>query len=188
VALLRRCSRGTESNAGFSIKFYLGARPGIGFAFGEKIAPVAAAMTINFPRPKAVRLRHQVASHHRYPIRAALEYRLMGKDWILRAGTGWTICCSSRRVFIECETNLPLDRRVELSIEWPVRLENNVCLKLHIIGCTVSLVGATTEVEILAYEFRTRALPPRRINQTNNATTAHWRQRHSAFDLNPDSP
>jgi hypothetical protein len=103
----------------------------------------------------------------------------MGKDWISRAGTGRTIYFSSRRVLIECEASLPPDRRVELSIESPVRLENNVCLKLHITSCTVSAVGAATEVEILSYEFRTRSAPSQRINQTRDALIAHWRQEHA---------
>jgi len=136
-------------------------------------------MTTSVPGPKAKRVRHHVTSPRGYPIRAALEYRLMGKDWILRVGTGRTIYFSSRRVLIECETSLPLDKLVELSIEWPVRLENNVCLDLHITGCTVSAVGAATEVKILAYEFRTRALPPRRTNQTSDAVMARWPEANS---------
>jgi len=135
-------------------------------------------MTTNVPLRKPNRLRRQVTPPHGYPICAALEYRLMGKEWISRAGTGRTIYFSSRRVLIECDTTLPLDKRVELSIEWPVRLENNVCLNLHITGLTVSAVGAATEVETLSYEFRTRAAPSRRINQTRDALIAHWRQEH----------
>lgn len=129
-------------------------------------------MTTTVPRPKAIRLHHQAASHHSYPIRAALEYRLMAKDWISGAGAGWTIYFSSRRVLIECETSLPIDRRIKLSIEWPVRLENNVCLKLHITGRTVSGVGAVTEIEILAFEFRTCALPTPK-GQSHHRTLRH---------------
>jgi hypothetical protein len=111
--------------------------------------------------PKAIRSRHHAPSSHRYPIRAALEYQLIGYDWILRAGTGQTILLSSRTVLIESEIGLPLNRRVELWIEWPAQLENKVGLKLHIAGRTVGAAGTATEVEILGYEFRTRSTVPK---------------------------
>jgi hypothetical protein len=115
--------------------------------------------------PKATRHRYHGLSSHRYPIRAAIEYRLIGHDRFLRTGSGWTVFLSSRSVCINSETSLPLDRRVDLWIEWPARLENKVGLRLRIDGRTVSSAGTATEVEILGYEFRTSALPPQRINE-----------------------
>jgi hypothetical protein len=111
--------------------------------------------------PKAIRLRNHAPSNHRYPIRTALEYHLIGYDGILKAGTGRTILLSSRSVLIESETDLPLNRRVDLWIEWPARLENKVGLRLHIAGRTVGAAGTATEVEILGYEFRTRSTVPK---------------------------
>jgi hypothetical protein len=117
-------------------------------------------------RPRnAARLRHHGPSIHRYPIRAAVAYRLIGRDRFLKTGIGWTISLSSRSVLVESETGLPLDRRVDLWIEWPARLENKVGLRLHIEGRTVSAADTATEVEILGYEFRTCARPPQRINE-----------------------
>ena len=103
-----------------------------------------------------------------YPIRAALEYRMIGHDRFLKTGTGWTTLFSSRSVLIESEAGLPLDKRVGLWIEWPVRLENEIGLRLHIEGRTVNAAGTATEVEILGYEFRTCARPPQRINEARN--------------------
>jgi hypothetical protein len=119
--------------------------------------------------PKATRFRHHGRSGHRYPIRAAVEYRLIGHDGVLKAGTGWTMSLSSRSVLIESEAGLPLNRRVDLWIEWPVRLQNKVGLRLHIEGRTVNVAGTATEVEILAYEFRTCAAQPQGINETRNS-------------------
>jgi hypothetical protein len=117
--------------------------------------------------PKAARVRYRGPSTHRYPIRAAVAYRLIGHDRFLKTGIGWTISLSSRSVSIESETTLPVDRRVDLWIEWPARLENNVGLRLHIDGRTVNVLGTATEVEILAYEFRTCPLSPQRINEAH---------------------
>jgi hypothetical protein len=41
------------------------------------------------------------------------------------------------------------------------RLENEIGLKLHIDGRTVGAAGATTDIEIPGYEFRTSALTPK---------------------------
>ena len=139
-----------------------------------------ASRIMHIVRPQnAARLRHHVPSSHRYPIRAAVEYRLTGHDWYLKNGAGWTISLSSRSVLIESETGLPLNRRVDLWIEWPVSLDNKAGLRLHIDGRTVNAAGTATEVEILAYEFRTRALPPRRTNQTSDAVMARWPEANS---------
>jgi hypothetical protein len=118
--------------------------------------------------PKAAGLRHHGRSSHRYPIRAAVEYRLIGHDCVLKAGTGWTMSLSSRSVLIESDS-LPLNRRVDLWIEWPVMLQDKAGLRLHIDGRTVNAAGTATEIEILAYEFRTCALQPQGIDETCNS-------------------
>jgi hypothetical protein len=78
----------------------------------------------------------------------------------LKSGTGWTISLSSCSILIESENSLALERRVDLWIEWPVRLENKIDLRLHIDGRTVSAAGTTIDVEILGYEFHTSARAP----------------------------
>ena len=128
-----------------------------------------ASRIMHIVRPQnAARLRHHVPSSHRYPIRAAVEYRLTGHDWYLKNGAGWTISLSSRSVLIESEASLPLGQRVDLWIEWPAKLENKVGLRLYIHGRTVSAAGTATEVEIVGYEFRTRLLPPQRAKEPSN--------------------
>jgi hypothetical protein len=137
--------------------------------------------------PKATRLRHYAPSSQRYPIRSAVEYRLIGHDRFLQTGAGWTILLSSRSVLIESETGLPLNRRVDLWIEWPVSLDNKAGLRLHIDGRTVNAAGTATEVEILAYEFRTCALVPQRLNEARNSGTRLKLHRPWLFPV-PSSP
>src|SRR5262249_6106581 len=129
---------------------------------------IACHIMYSVRSPKATRLHHYGPSSHRYPIRAALEYRLVGHDRFLKTGTGSTILLSSRSLLIESETSLPPHRRLDLWIEWPVRLENTVGLRLHIEGRTVSSAGTATEVEIIAYEFRTCSLQPQTINDARD--------------------
>jgi len=46
---------------------------------------------------------------------------------------------------------------VELAISWPVWLEDQIPLKLHIVGKAVQVDGRQTTVQISRYEFRTAA-------------------------------
>jgi hypothetical protein len=51
---------------------------------------------------------------------------------------------------------LPVDATIELRIAWPVKLEDNVALSLHVKGRTLTSVGNHAAVAIVGYEFRTR--------------------------------
>jgi hypothetical protein len=64
-------------------------------------------------------------------------------------------------VQIETEHGLPIGAMVELAVTWPARLENDVLLKLQIMGRTIRAEGKYTTINIARYEFRTRASRPR---------------------------
>jgi len=65
-------------------------------------------------------------------------------------------------VQIETEHGLPIGAMVELAVTWPARLDNDVLLKLQIMGRTVRAEGKYTMINIARYEFRTRASRHRR--------------------------
>ena len=60
---------------------------------------------------------------------------------------------------IETEHGLPIGAMVELAVTWPARLDNDVLLKLQIMGRTVGVEGGCSTIKIARYEFRTRASP-----------------------------
>ena len=64
---------------------------------------------------------------------------------------------SSNRVLFDTETWLPADTLVELSLSWPVKLDNRIPLKLVILGRTVVFEGRIA-ADILRHEFRTQAV------------------------------
>jgi hypothetical protein len=80
----------------------------------------------------------------------------------LSNGVGRTIYLSTSSVQIETEHGLPMGGMVELAVTWPVRLDNDVLLKLQIMGRTVRVEGEYTTINIARYEFRTRASRARR--------------------------
>jgi hypothetical protein len=99
-----------------------------------------------------------------YPLMIDLEYRLLGRGGAVQAGCGRTVTLSSTRVQFECADYLPEQSKVEISIVWPVRLDNGVGLKLCIVGRTVFSPDHLVVVEIQRYEFRTRSQRARGIN------------------------
>jgi hypothetical protein len=67
---------------------------------------------------------------------------------------------SSCGVLFEAQDPLPLGKRIELSIAWPARLDENAGLTLRVIGRIVRTEENLVSVAFSHYEFRTRRLGP----------------------------
>jgi hypothetical protein len=109
----------------------------------------------------------------RYPLTIDLEYRLLLRGVVVGTGQGHTVRLSSAVVQFESADYLPLQRRVEICIAWPARLDNGVGLNLWIVGCTVPSEDRSIAVAIQRYEFRTRReLPLRNGGQAKTTEQA----------------
>jgi len=93
-----------------------------------------------------------------YPLVIDLEYRLLARGGAVKNGRGRTVRLSSTRLQFECADRLPEQSTVEISIVWPARLDNGVCLKLWVLGHTVRSWDHVIVVQIQRYEFRTSSL------------------------------
>ena len=113
-------------------------------------------------RPLPIKLSSRHESGLRFPICAHVEYHLPERYGVLSSGVGRTIYLSSSSVQIETERGLPIGAMVELAVTWPARLDNDVLLKLQVMGRTVRAEGKYTTINIARYEFRTRASRARR--------------------------
>ena len=94
-----------------------------------------------------------------YPITVDLVYRLLSHGVVVKSGCGRTISLSSARVLFIADDRPPLDSQVELSIVWPVRLNNEVDLQLSVFGQTAPTPSDRDHciaVDILRHDFRTR--------------------------------
>jgi hypothetical protein len=95
-------------------------------------------------------------SRPRYPVEAALEYRVIyGRR--VATGRGKTLNLSSHCVLFQSDQAVAEGARIELEIAWPARLNDVVGLTWHVTGRTVWNQGTSTAVEIWRHEFRTRA-------------------------------
>jgi hypothetical protein len=92
----------------------------------------------------------------RYNIELDLRYKVMARTRIQLSGSGRTLNISSGGVLFSCDQSLPLGAFVELSIHWPVLLQNTRPLTLLIAGRVVRCEGKDVAVKTSRYEFLTR--------------------------------
>ena len=80
-----------------------------------------------------------------------LEHNLSG------GGTGQTVDISSGGVSFTADRSLPADAMVEISLSWPVTLDNECPLRLVVKGRVVRNEGNAVACTIDKFEFRTQA-------------------------------
>jgi len=96
----------------------------------------------------------------RFPIRREMRFRILGKSSATEAGVGNTVNMSSSGVFFEVERTMLPGSRVELSINWPVNLNDKCALRFVARGRVVRSQSGTAAMEILEHEFRTQPAVP----------------------------
>ena len=89
-----------------------------------------------------------------YRIDVDLTYRVFDGTLVVGSGAGRARSMSSDRVLLDADTWLPRSALVELSLSWPVMLDQRIPLKLVVLGRTLALDGCIA-VDILRHEFRT---------------------------------
>jgi hypothetical protein len=92
----------------------------------------------------------------RYPITAQVEYRAMGRDGLPLRGVGRTINLSTGGILFQSEQTLTLGTRIELTIAWPARLNDEVDLNLCVSGRVARTDGKSHVVRIREHEFCVR--------------------------------
>ena len=93
---------------------------------------------------------------HRFALQRELRYKVLQNDRITATGTGQTVDLSSRGVGFEA-AGLKEGMLVELSISWPVLLDENCPMRLIIFGRVVRASKRDAACTIDRYEFSTQA-------------------------------
>jgi hypothetical protein len=98
----------------------------------------------------------------RFEIEQEVRYKMLYGQRIAETGNGKTLNISSGGVWFSTESMLTTGMPVELSMTWPVLLNDNCPMKLMIYGCVVRSSESGAAVAIERYEFRTqgRNYPP----------------------------
>jgi hypothetical protein len=92
----------------------------------------------------------------RFQIEQEVRYKMLYGQRIAETGTGTTINISSGGVWFTTENLLTAGMPVELSMNWPVLLNDSCPMKLMIYGCVIRSSDRGAAVAIERYEFRTQ--------------------------------
>jgi hypothetical protein len=92
----------------------------------------------------------------RFQIDQEVKYKMLYGQRIAETGTGRTLNISSGGVWFSTESMLTSGMPVELSMNWPVLLNDSCPMKLMIYGCVVRSNERGAAVAIERYEFRTQ--------------------------------
>lgn len=92
----------------------------------------------------------------RFPVREELKYKVLHTKAVGLSGSGQTLNIGSGGILFTTEERLPMGRQVEISVNWPARLDGTCPLKFVAVGRVVRSEPGQAAVRIERYEFRTR--------------------------------
>ena len=96
--------------------------------------------------------------NRRYDIPLELRWKRIRRGKVIEVGTGRTVDLSSGGILFRAEKSLPLGERIELSIAWPVLVDNFPRLQLIVSGMVVRSTGKQNAIRMIQHEFRTVAV------------------------------
>ena len=92
----------------------------------------------------------------RFPCRLAVSYQALEHPFFSGVATSETLNISSKGVLFSTDVALEPGQLLQVSVDWPARLENQVPLKLVAEGRIVRNLNGLAAMRIDKYEFRTR--------------------------------
>jgi len=92
----------------------------------------------------------------RFDCHLAVSYQSLEKPFLSGQGTSETLNISSKGVLFRASEALEPGQLIQVSVDWPARLENQIPLKLVAEGRIVRNVKGLVAMTIEKYEFRTR--------------------------------
>jgi len=105
---------------------------------------------------KGTTASHERRESGRFPLKEDLKYRLLHSKNEKVSGTGTTLNIGSGGILFTTEELLPVGRTIELSVNWPARLDGVCPLKFVAVGRIVRAEAGTAAVRIERYQFKTR--------------------------------
>ena len=98
---------------------------------------------------------------NRFPLWEELRYRVVNSRADKAYGVGRTLDMSSSGILFSTQNRLQPGRTVEVSVNWPARLDGSCALKFVATGRVVRSEPQRAAVKIERYEFRTRRSEPK---------------------------
>jgi len=112
-------------------------------------------------------------SKHRFAIRRELHFKVLEGERAVATGSGQTIDMSSEGVAFEAAGKFKPGTLVQLSISWPVLLDETCLMQLMIVGRIVRAAKRAVACTIDRYEFRTQSRLAPNVNRVDK-TIRRW--------------
>jgi len=96
-------------------------------------------------------------SKFRFGIQRELRYKVLEDGAMIASGTGQTVNMGSGGVAFSAEHQLKPGAFVEVSISWPVLLDQTCPMRLIVFGRVLRSAGKKNVCSVDKYEFRTQA-------------------------------
>ena len=96
----------------------------------------------------------------RVPVNLEVRYSVAGRRGAVETGFGRTIDMSSSGLSFTADRLLPIGQKLDLSIDWPARLDGDVQIQPVASGVVVRTTGAMTAIRLERHDFRTRRAGP----------------------------
>ncbi len=96
----------------------------------------------------------------RFPVRLAVNYQALEHPFFSGTAVSETLNISSKGLLFATVHPLQPGQLLQVSVDWPARLENEIPLKLVAEGRVIRVVDGQAAVRIDKYEFRTRRIRP----------------------------
>jgi CheY-like chemotaxis protein len=96
----------------------------------------------------------------RFPVRLAVNYQALEHPFFSGTAVSETLNISSKGLLFATSHPLQPGQLLQVSVDWPARLENEIPLKLVAEGRVIRVVDGQAAVRIDKYEFRTRRIRP----------------------------
>jgi len=124
---------------------------------------------------KLVRKREERRGKKRFPIHRELRYKSLKDGAIIANGSGQTINLGSGGLAFSVSQDLEPETYVELSISWPVLLDDSCPMRLIVFGRVLRCQDGKCACSVDKYEFRTQS----RVFQTapsvrNDSMLQRW--------------
>jgi hypothetical protein len=104
----------------------------------------------------------------RFPMNRELRYKLLEGDRIVELGVGTTFDIGSGGMAFLTDHELRVGSFIEVSISWPVLLDDSCPMRLIVFGRVVRSCGRLSACTADKYEFRTQARVLRPVAPVRN--------------------
>lgn len=109
----------------------------------------------SFTEPPVMEISQDRRSKRRYPIELPVQYKIMKNYLVTGTGSGTSVDLSSGGIAFTSNAPLKPGSYLELSVSWPVLLNQSCPLKLVASGRVVRSDQNCTAISLDRYEFRT---------------------------------